>query len=1146
MKKRILPIGLFSFLFFVLSAFLVVPGINDEGNPENTFAKQTIQNAKDYLAKIRNNQHTGILNPADVIQARQQAKARANYKSGNSANDLDWIEMGPDNIAGRVRTVIFDNRDASANTLYAGGVSGGMFKSTNLGSTWAPVNQSGQNLNVSCMVQDAAGTIYVGTGEGLNTQIYSGFGTPGYGYSGGFVGQGIFKSDGNDNFNLVPGTEPVINGDTIEWAYINKLALDVQGNRLFAATHLGLNYANLPDLNNWQSDCKYQLDSTIFTRHITSDSIITCDSFEIVNGEYIIYGETQMVYEILGDDTTNTNVVYSEFVPFEVQGNCYDVKVSSQGWIITTFNGFIYVSATGDPQKFVNRSIYPNNQDSKRKDMIDFSTHVVIKNKSGAVLHDVNTEYSKEFDWHVNYILLDDLTTDLDEYPSSANTGRVSFAISPSDQNIVYLMATKSSNPFANSMFNIYISENKGQSWRIIAPGGTNQLNILGYYWASDAGVLTYYYQGDYNNTLAVHPDNPYKIIAGGVNMWEGLKVSETGYFQWTEKSIGDATLIFNGIFNNLYCHTNHHQYAFRPGFNNQLVVATDGGIYFAEYDGNLYYFQSRNKNLNVTQFYTLGVTGEVAEAMGGTQDNGTQYISGKGNTPKKGEDLWRPANLDPKYPEGTDGGGVAISSMRSYNETGGEVVEEKDPPSFYSKGTWPKNEALNLRIRRSESLGFDYSANLFASGDADPVNTNFLTPVALWESYENTNSRDSVTFNADRDYSAGEFVIVRSKNLNHPFSYELPASISSGDSMRVQDIISTKFFIATKDNIWMTLDGIRFNVDPDWFKISDKVHAGFKDNPSCIAYSTDGNYVFIGNYEGKIYRLSNIALAFNEELADVSSAECIIATTELIVYEGNTQAITSISVDPKHPNRVLVTLGNYGNTDYVYYSTNALSDTPVFNSVQGDGETGLPAMPVYSSVLEMQPDSDIALVGTEAGIWMSDNVGTGVWYQASSGMGEVPVMMLKQQTNYKGSFTITTFDPVTNEPFSEVFTQIKNYGMIYAASHGRGIFRAENYFTVGEEEFTENPESGDANLTIFPNPASDKINVLFDLSNSSDVQLNVFDLGGKLMYSKNLSNLGKGTQKVDVNVNSLARGTYLLQVISEKNTSTAKLVIVR
>ncbi len=142
-----------------------------------------------------------------------------------------------------------------------------------------------------------------------------------------------------------------------------------------------------------------------------------------------------------------------------------------------------------------------------------------------------------------------------------------------------------------------------------------------------------------------------------------------------------------------------------------------------------------------------------------------------------------------------------------------------------------------------------------------------------------------------------------------------------------------------------------------------------------------------------------------------------------------------------------LVTLGNYGNTDYVYYSTNALGDAPVFSSVQGSGETGLPAMPVYSSVLEMQANTDIAIIGTEEGIWMSDDVSTGEWYQASTGMGKVPVMDLKQQTNYKGSFTITTYDPVTNEPSYEIFTEIKNYGMIYAATHGRGIFRVEKYF---------------------------------------------------------------------------------------------------
>jgi hypothetical protein len=1136
MKKRILPIGLLSLLLFILSAFLIVPIQNDEGHTGNPTGNQVIQNAFDFLAKIKNNQHTGLLNPADVINARQQMEAQGNYKSGSSVENLDWIEMGPDNIGGRTRAVIFDNRDQNANTLYAGGVSGGIFKSTNFGSLWTPVNQAGDNLNVSCMVQDAAGTIYVGTGEGFNTQVYSGFGTPGFGYDGGFIGQGIYKSDANDNFSLIPGTEPYINGDVTEWAYINKLALDPQGNRLFAATHTGLKYATLPSLNDWQSECKYKLDSTIFTRLITSDSIITCDSFEIVEGEYIIYGESMTIYERLSEDTTNTEVVYSDFIPFETQGNCYDIQVSSDGWIITTFNGYIYVSSSGDPKKFINRSIYPNNQDSKRKDLINFSTHIVIKDKSGNILHDAQSEYSKEFDWHVNYVLIDALTTDLDEYPSSANTGRVSLAIAPSDQNIVYMMAAKSSSPFSNSMFNIYVSKNKGQSWRIIAPGGTNQLNMLGYYWLSDAGLFNYYYQGDYSNTMVVFPNNPNKILTGGVNMWEGVKVDETGYYQWTEKSIGDANFLFNGIFNELYCHTNHHQYVFRPGYDNQLVAATDGGIYSVLYDGSLYRFQAKNKNLNITQFYSIGITGEKAEAIGGTQDNGTQYISGKGNTPQKGEDVYRPANLDPKYPEGTDGGAVAISNMRSYKPG----IEEKAPPSFYSKAPWPKNEALNVRIRRSESLGFDYSANLFA--DASPVNTNFYTPMTLWESYSNANSRDSVTFKADRDYASGENVMLRSKNLNHPFTYFLPTDLSTGDSIRVKDIISTKLFIATKDNIWMTQDGARFNVDPDWFKISAKAQAGFKDNPSCIAYSSDANYVFVGNYEGKVYRISNISFAYNQELADVGSPECIIATTELSVYEGNTQAVTSVAVDPKFPNRVLVTLGNYGNTDYVFYSTNALSDAPVFNAVQGN----LPPMPVYSSVLEMQPDNDVAIIGTEEGIWMSDNVSTGEWYPAFTGIGKVPVMALKQQTNYKGSFTITTYDPVTNEPFYEIFNDIKNYGIIYAATYGRGIFRAEKYFTVGEDEIPAKQNATDVNLSVFPNPASNNIYVSFELLHNSDVQLKIYDLSGKILYSRNITDLNKGNQTFEVKVNSLARGSYVLQLITENNISTSKLVIVK
>lgn len=1147
MKKRFLPIGLFSILLFVLSAFLVAPAGDKDGTKENTLAENAMQNARDYLAKIRNNQHTGKLNPADVIKARQQKEALANYKSGKSVNSQDWIEMGPDNIGGRVRGIIYDNRDATANTLYAGGVSGGLFKSTNNGSTWQPINQSGKNLNVSCMLQDASGTIYVGTGEGLNTQTYSAFAQ--LGYDGGFIGQGIYKSVGDDNFQVIPGTEPVINGDTIEWAYINKLALDPTGNRLFAATHTGLKYATLPSLSDWQSNCKYQLDSTIYTRHITSDSIIVCDSFKIIDNELEIYGQTTVDYEKLNEDTTNTNIIYKQFVPFTTQGNCYDVQVGTNGWIITTFNGFIYVSASGNPQEFVNKSIYPNNQDSKRKDMIDFSTNIIIKNKSGVEIYNETKEYTKEFDWHVNYIQLNPLMTNIDEFPSSANTGRVSFAIAPSDQNVVYMMAAKSGSP-ANSLMNVYMSTDKGQTWMIIGPGGgTNLLNILGYYYLNASGNVVYYYHGDFSNTITVYPNDPYKILAGGVNLWEGTKVGASGYYQWLEKSIGDATFVFNGTFNPYYCHPNHHLYVFRPGYNDQFVAATDGGIYSVTLSGSNYTFQSKNKNLNVSQFYSLDITGEIPEVIGGTDGNGTQYISGVGNTPLKGEDLWRPANLDPKYPEGSDGGFAAISCIRSVKPGISEVL----PPSFYTKSPLPKGEALVNngdgihRMRRSETLGYDWSANFLSdfgtSTTTVPTNTNFLTPMVLWESYANFDSKDSVKFTAEQNYNAGDNVTIRSKNMNHPFGYTLPAALNNGDSIMVQDIISTKLFFATKDNVYMTLDGIRFNVNPDWFKISAKTQNGFSDNPSCIAYSADANYIFVGNYEGKVYRISNIANAINQNLADVGSANCIIATSLLNVYDGNTQAITSIAVDPKDANKVLVTLGNYGNTNYVYYSTNALGDVPVFSSVQGN----LPTMPVYASVLEMDANSDVALIGTEEGIWRSDNVSSGQWYEASAGLGGVPVMALKQQTKFKESFTITTYDPVSGDPSYEIFTKINNYGMIYAATFGRGIFRDESFGQDGIDEFFGNKQTSSLNLSVFPNPAaSGEISISLLLGNQGNLQVNVFDLSGKIHYSREISSLSKGKQTIQLDVNSLSEGTYLLQVIAQDEVSTAKIVIVK
>ncbi len=1050
--------------------------------------------------------------------------------------------MGPDNVGGRTRAIIFDNKDVTAKTLYAAGVDGGIFKSTNLGAIWSKVNTSNgtANLNVSCMVQASDGTIYAGTGEGLGTELYTGYAE--MGFEGGFMGRGIFKSDANDNFSLIQGTQPVVNGKAVDWAFINKLAIDTHNNRLFAATQNGLRYATLPNLNDWQSECKHLVDSLIIMRDVETDSIITCDSFKIINGAYHFYGVTAtgINVNLLKDDTLNVNTVYSEYVPFDQYGNVYDLKVSPDGWIITTFNGLIYVSESGSPGEFVNRSITPTNPESIRFDTLTQTSHVQIYDKAQNLLLDTTNVYAKSYGWHTNYVYLaEDVYA---EYPSISNTGRVEFAIAPSDPGVVYAMATKSSAPNKNGLFNIYLSEDNGQNWRVIAPGGSTTVNILGSSYLSSAGLTQYYYQGDYTSTIIVFPDDPYHIIAGGVDLWDGKKVTSTGYYQWEKKSYNDASIVPNGIFSPYYIHSNQHIYVFRPGYGDQFFIGTDGGVFAATISQGFYQFQSKNKNFNVTQFYTLDVSNRKTEVLGGTQDNGTQYISGEGSTPNKGVDLWRAANSDPKYPEGSNGGYAAISNMREIKDN-----VQIDPASFYSKSSYPKNEALIDRIRRSETLGYDYSSNLFdyfADPPAPPLNdppSKFLTPMLLWESYDNTNSRDSVTYKATQNYKADDVILARSHNFKHPIVYTLSDSLNSGDSIRIQDIISTKLFLATTNNIWMTQDAIRFDLVPDWFLISNNTHVGFTGNPNCMAYSKDANYLFVGTFDGKLYRISNIALAYNRDLADVGSADCIIATSEIQITADNSQVITSISVDPSDANKVLVTLGNYGNTDYVYYSTNALADNPVFISVQGN----LPQMPVYSSVLEMQPETDIAVIGTEEGIWISDDISSKVWYESSANIAKVPVMALKQQAVSKQSVTVTYYDPAfPQDPLYDIYPDIENYGVIYAATLGRGIFRDETFLTVGTEEHHGNNITSQLDFQVYPNPASHSVNIEFKLVKSEAVQINVFNLQGKLILSLAPNTYTSGQQSLQLNIDALSRGTYVLQVVAGEKISATKLIV--
>jgi photosystem II stability/assembly factor-like uncharacterized protein len=163
---------------------------------------------------------------------------KANEMSATRTFGIQWEEMGPDNVGGRTRAILFDRNQQGV--IYSGGVSGGLWKSTNSGQSWAKVNDDFESLVITSITQAANGDIYFGTGEGFyayglnNPTGFSAFGFP---------GKGVWKSsDGGNTFTHLAATIPV-NGNLVteEWAYVNKLASSpTDANIIYAATNKGL------------------------------------------------------------------------------------------------------------------------------------------------------------------------------------------------------------------------------------------------------------------------------------------------------------------------------------------------------------------------------------------------------------------------------------------------------------------------------------------------------------------------------------------------------------------------------------------------------------------------------------------------------------------------------------------------------------------------------------------------------------------------------------------------------------------------------------------------------------------------------------------------------------------------------------------
>src|SRR5687767_6448474 len=76
-----------------------------------------------------------------------------------------WQEIGPSNVAGRIRAIAFD--PSNTQRVFVGTASGGLWISEDRGVTWRQNHDFLPNLSISTLAFDPANarTVYLGTGE---------------------------------------------------------------------------------------------------------------------------------------------------------------------------------------------------------------------------------------------------------------------------------------------------------------------------------------------------------------------------------------------------------------------------------------------------------------------------------------------------------------------------------------------------------------------------------------------------------------------------------------------------------------------------------------------------------------------------------------------------------------------------------------------------------------------------------------------------------------------------------------------------------------------------------------------------------------------------------------------------------------------
>lgn len=326
-----------------------------------------------------------------------------------------------------------------------------------------------------------------------------------------------------------------------------------------------------------------------------------------------------------------------------------------------------------------------------------------------------------------------------------------------------------------------------------------------------------------------------------------------------------------------------------------------------------------------------------------------------------------------------------------------------------------------------------------------------------------------------------GAYVTINSESAENG-AFINPCALDSN-----LDILYTSYSTTATGSLIRRYSGIKSAATLSKTTLSD---TNFDNRPTAFTVSphtTTSSTLFVGTVLGDVFKITN--------------ANTTPTWTEIELQNIIVGSISDIEIGASE-NEIFVTIHNYG-VESIWYTNNGGTS---WVSKEGN----LPDMPV-KSILQNPLNSEEVIIGTELGVWYTNNFSSASpsWSSSFNGMRNVKVLDL----------------------------DVRNDNMVFAATYGRGVF--SGMFTTAPLSVNKQDVFANA-IKLFPTVSNGQF-TLTSTKTVGSTQVYIYSMTGKSVYKINVD-IQQGLRKeFDLNLNS---GMYLVKFKGSNFETTKRIII--